>query len=111
MINTWRRFMRGNPVRKSAAFLLVSALWFTSLAFAPIGALGQTATVAKQDKKDKKDDSKASVSTPQTAPGPGKALSPNEDPAMIGKRNINGGTDKFFGWLGGSKEKEMQIGR
>jgi hypothetical protein len=103
--------MRGNPVRKSAAFLLVSAVWFTSLAFAPIGALGQTATVAKQDKKDKKDDSKASASTPQTAPGPGKALSPNEDPAMIGKRNINGGTDKFFGWLGGSKEKEMQIGR
>ena len=31
---------------------------------------------------------------------------------MIGKRNINGGTgDKFFGWLGGSREKEMQIGR
>lgn len=30
---------------------------------------------------------------------------------MIGKRNINSGTDKFFGWLGGSQDKEMQIGR
>lgn len=30
---------------------------------------------------------------------------------MIGKRNINGGTDKLFGWFGGSVEKEMQIGR
>src|SRR5215210_8938064 len=30
---------------------------------------------------------------------------------MIGKRNVNGGTDKFFGWLGGSKEKEAAIGR
>jgi len=31
---------------------------------------------------------------------------------MIGKRNINGGSgDKFFGWLGGSKDKEMAIGR
>ena len=101
--------MRGNPVRRSAAFLLVSALWFASMAFAPVGALGQT-TVAKQDKKDKKDkknDSNATASTAQTAPGTGKTLSPNEDPAMIGKRNINGGTDKLFGWLGGSKEKEM----
>jgi predicted Zn-dependent protease len=30
---------------------------------------------------------------------------------MIGKRKINNGSDKFFGWLGGSKEKEMAIGR
>lgn len=30
---------------------------------------------------------------------------------MIGKRNINKGRDKFFGWLGGSQEREMQIGR
>ena len=30
---------------------------------------------------------------------------------MIGKRKINGGSDKFFGWLGGSQETEMEIGR
>src|SRR5204863_2481345 len=52
----------------------------------------------------------APAATP-AAPASTKALSPNEDPSMIGKRNINGGSDKFFGWLGGSKDKEMQIGR
>ena len=30
---------------------------------------------------------------------------------MIGKRNINSGSDKFFGWLGGSQEKEIALGR
>ena len=30
---------------------------------------------------------------------------------MIGKRKINSGTDKLFGWLGGSQEKEIAIGR
>ncbi|MCV5689263.1 hypothetical protein OFN32_34160, partial [Escherichia coli] len=38
-------------------------------------------------------------------------LSTKEDPSQIGKRNINSGSDKFFGWLGGSKEKEIAIGR
>jgi predicted Zn-dependent protease len=42
---------------------------------------------------------------------PKRPLSPEEDPAMIGKRNINKGGDKFWGWLGGSQEKEIQIGR
>lgn len=40
-----------------------------------------------------------------------KPLSVNEDPAMIGKRNINSGGDRFWGWLGGSQEREIQIGR
>lgn len=40
-----------------------------------------------------------------------KPLSDKENPAMIGKRKINKGTDKFFGWLGGSQEKEIAIGR
>ena len=30
---------------------------------------------------------------------------------MIGKRKINSGTDKLFGWLGGSQEKEVALGR
>jgi predicted Zn-dependent protease len=34
-----------------------------------------------------------------------------EDPSQIGKRKVNGGSDKFFGWLGGSQEKEIAIGR
>jgi beta-barrel assembly-enhancing protease len=40
-----------------------------------------------------------------------RPLSVNEDPAMIGKRNINRGGDRFWGWLGGSQEREIQIGR
>ncbi len=39
---------------------------------------------------------------------PKKALSTNEDPAMIGKRNINGG---LIGKMSGSTEKEVRMGR
>ncbi len=44
-------------------------------------------------------------------PEKNKKLDKEEDPSMIGKRNINGGFDKFVGWLGGSREKEIQLGR
>ena len=37
-----------------------------------------------------------------------KPLSTNEDPAMIGKRNINGG---FVGKISGGTEKEVRMGR
>jgi predicted Zn-dependent protease len=40
-----------------------------------------------------------------------RPLSVKEDPSMIGKRNINKGSDSFFGWLGGSQEKEIELGR
>jgi hypothetical protein len=120
MNNIWRRFMRTTSVRKPAAFLLVSALWFTSIVVAPAAVFAQTSddkaavndkAVAKKDKKDKKDNSNPVPAATPAAPASSKVLAPNEDPNMIGKRNINGGTDKFFGWLGGSKDKEMQIGR
>jgi len=64
MNNIWRRFMRTTSVRKPAAFLLVSALWFTSIVVAPAAVFAQTSddkaavndkAVAKKDKKDKKD--------------------------------------------------------
>lgn len=103
--------MRGDSVRKSAAFLLVSALWFTSLAFAPAAAYGQKTDDKTVASKNKKKDSKPSPSATPAPVSTSKTLSPKEDPSMIGKRNINGGADKFFGWLGGSKDKEMQIGR
>src|SRR5690606_32335377 len=58
----------------------------------------------KSEKKDDDDDKKpkSSVKAP---------LKPNEDPSLIGQRKINKGTDKLFGWLGGSREKEMEVGR
>ncbi|HEU4710491.1 MAG TPA: M48 family metallopeptidase [Pyrinomonadaceae bacterium] len=46
--------------------------------------------------------------TATTNTGAKKPLSTNEDPAMIGKRNINGG---FIGKLSGSTEKEVRMGR
>ncbi|MBA3599667.1 MAG: M48 family metalloprotease [Acidobacteria bacterium] len=109
--------MLRDSVRKFSAFFLVAVLWSGAIAFYPASVTAQTTPVKKQDEKDKKDkkDKKAEASTAQTQPQAGNstgALSAKDDPTMIGKRKINGGTgDKFFGWLGGSKEKEIAIGR
>ncbi|NNE66878.1 MAG: M48 family metalloprotease [Pyrinomonadaceae bacterium] len=78
--------MRYQSFRKAGAHLLFVALLTTGLAFAPSTAFGQS---TKQAKK----------------------LSKKEDPSMIGQRNINGGWDKITGWFGGSKQKEIEIGR
>ncbi len=109
--------MHRDSVRKFSAFFLVAVLWSGAIAFYPASVAAQTTPAKKQDKKDKKDrkDKKTEASTAQTQPqtsNPTGALSPKDDPTLIGKRKINGGTgDKFFGWLGGSKEKEIAIGR
>ncbi|MBK8467352.1 MAG: M48 family metalloprotease [Chloracidobacterium sp.] len=95
-------------VRKFGSCLIVSSVWFSTLAL-PASYFGQEKP--KESTKAKKD-SKAS-NEPKASPTPASqtTLGPKDDPNQIGKRNINKGTDKFFGWLGGSKEKEMQIGR
>jgi beta-barrel assembly-enhancing protease len=91
--------------------MLVFSVWTGSVIALPSSAMAQTGTpnVAKKD-ADKKD-SKKKDAKPSATPAASSALSTKDDPAQIGKRNINKGTDKFFGWLGGSQEKEMQIGR
>src|SRR5687768_5059137 len=63
----------------------------------------QTSTATEQ--ADKKQTDKRT--TPNITPAK-RTLSTNEDPAMIGKRNINGG---FIGKLSGSTEKEVRMGR
>jgi beta-barrel assembly-enhancing protease len=96
-------------VQKISASLLILSVWVSALAFFPAAASAQ---VSSSEKGSEKKEKKAEKTTPQPTPAnTSKALSQNEDPAMIGKRNINGGADKFFGWLGGSQEKEMAIGR
>lgn len=98
--------MQNNFVKGSASVLLISSIWFGALAM-PLASFAQEQPkeAAKSDKKDKADKSaKPAATTPAT-------LSAKDDPSQIGKRNINKGSDKFFGWLGGSKEKEMQVGR
>lgn len=101
-------------IQRLNAFLLMSAFSIGTVAAFPLAAAAQqTATAAKQtDKKNKKDRKKDKTeTTAQTQTGGAQALSENENPALIGKRKINGGFDKFTGWLGGSQEKEIAIGR
>ncbi len=55
-----------------------------------------------------KDTSKPQQTVATLPAGSGKALSTNEDPSMIGKRNINKG---IIAGMSGSTEKEVRIGR
>lgn len=101
--------MQSSFLRRTSAAMLIATLWASVLTVVP-AAYGQSSSSSDKKADKKKDDAKAKpAATPAPKTGP---LAANEDPSQIGKRNINGGTgDKFFGWLGGSKEKEMQIGR
>lgn len=96
---------------KFCASLLLLAIWAGT--FGSLSVLAQTASPApaKQTKDDKKaKDQKQAPAPVQTAQqtNPNRPLDINEDPGMIGKRNINKG---FVGWLGGSQEKEISLGR
>ena len=98
--------------RSVLASLLVASTWLTVVVILPLGTMAQdtsskTSVKDKNDKNAKKANAKPSA-TPVAKTGP---LGLKDDPAFIGKRNINSGSDKFFGWLGGSQEKEVQIGR
>ncbi len=105
-------------LRNSLAFALVLSFWVGSLALVPVSVNSQdNKDTAKADKAAKKVKPAKASATPSPTPGSNTAtknngpLSVKEDPSQIGKRNINGGSDKFFGWLGGSQDKEMAIGR
>src|SRR5205085_6360342 len=101
--------MRNDFTRKFGAFFLLAAFWLGAIAVVPVSAQSTTDNKQKKDEKKKEDKTKPVASPSPTSTN--KTLSDNENPAMIGKRNINSGTDKFFGWLGGSQAKEVQIGR
>lgn len=107
--------MRKSLIRQFGAGLLLAAVWSGATVAFPVNVLAQTTPPAaqKEDSKNKKDKKQKGQdkSETQVQPKPANGLSVNEDPTQIGKRNINGGSDKFFGWLGGSKEKEAAIGR
>jgi hypothetical protein len=105
--------MRKGSFRKFGAGFLVSSFWLGAIAFYPVSVAAQTSDGQKETKKEKKEKKEKQNSKAQTPAqtGANGALSAKEDPSQIGKRNVNGGFDKFTGWLGGSKEKEMAIGR
>jgi len=100
--------MFGEFSRLTTALVLVFSMAFGGLVAFPTVTLAQKQdTKASDDAKAKDDKDKAK---PQVATAK-KTLGPKEDPAQIGKRKLNSGTDKLFGWLGGSQEKEIAIGR
>ncbi len=101
--------MRSRIYKGILSSLLCVSMWTSAAVVLPCVAMAQEAAkdTTASDKKDKSDKSAKPTATPAAS----GTLNTKDDPAQIGKRNINKGTDKFFGWLGGSKEKEMQIGR
>lgn len=100
--------------KKSSAALVLSAVCLSATVL-PAGVFAQdgsseakqTDNKKKKEKKQKDSDKKQQ----QSSTDPNRPLTVNEDPSMIGKRNINKGSDSFFGWLGGSQEKEIALGR
>jgi hypothetical protein len=104
--------MRNSSLRKFNAFLILFAMWLSVVAVLPLSITAQTkndkATAKQSTAKPAKSGGKNQQQTQTNAP---KSLSEKEDPAMIGKRKINSGSDKLFGWLGGSQEKEIALGR
>ncbi len=103
--------MYQDSIRRFGAFLLLLTIWVGAIAVSPVNVAAQE-TVKKDDNKNKKEKvQQKSDEKKQPAVNTSKALAVNENPEMIGKRKINGGSDKFFGWLGGSQEAEMKIGR
>jgi hypothetical protein len=101
--------MQKSYFRQVGSLLLICAMWLSAVAVLPAGTFAQTTDDTKKD--DKKDTKTKTDDKKQTTPTPKSGLGANEDPSLIGKRNINSGSDKFFGWLGGSKEKEAALGR
>jgi hypothetical protein len=102
--------------RYVASLVVAFSLAIGFLTGCPVTTVGQSDNSAKKEDKEKasksdKEMSKSDDKDKATQPADKKSLSVNEDPSQIGKRKLNGGTDKFFGWLGGSQEKEIAIGR
>jgi beta-barrel assembly-enhancing protease len=108
-----------NFSRATSALVLTASLLLGSVA-----AIAQTpdtkqadqtakTSQSQTDSKEQKKTEPAASTTSTTTPAPtvaksNKPLSTNEDPAMIGKRNINTG---IIAKMSGSTEKEVRMGR
>ena len=101
--------MYKESVRKLGMLSLIFAFWVGAATFLPVDISAQTQTKTSQKKEDKNknqaDKQKTDEKTKSATSTTQKTLSEKENPDMIGKRKINSGSDKFFGWLGGSQEK------
>lgn len=97
-----------NFSRATSAFVLTASLLASSVA-----ALGQTPAPKPAEQAPKTSEAKKEPKADQKKTEPAvvksnKPLSTNEDPAMIGKRNINSG---IIAKMSGSTEKEVRLGR
>jgi predicted Zn-dependent protease len=101
------RFKMNSFSRLVTALVLASSLLASSVA-----SLAQTPdTTNTQQSQPAQTATAAKKDTPKTAPAApvsNKPLSVNDDPAMIGKRNINKG---IISKMSGSTEKEVKLGR
>lgn len=99
-----------NFSRATSAFVLTASLLMSSVA-----AVAQTTTskpaedTQKTNKTQSEQKQATTPATTTTTAKSNKPLSTNEDPAMIGKRNINSGL--IIPKLSGSLEKEVRMGR
>ena len=95
-----------NFSRATSAFVLTASLLVSSVA-----AFAQTSTQkpAEDPQKTNKTEPEQKATTPAATPAKSnKPLSTNEDPNMIGKRQINSG---IIAKMSGSTEKEVRLGR
>lgn len=100
--------------RITTAFILASALILSSIAglaqtTQTPAATDKTTAAQEQTATTAKTDAKKDTKTPPPLPASSnKTLSVNDDPNMIGKRNINKG---IIAKMSGSTEKEVRMGR
>src|SRR5438128_72921 len=99
--------------RAVVAIGLGASLWFASISSlaAPQQTKDQTQTPSTQSQSTQQDQKSNSTATPQQTATKKGPLSTNEDPTMIGKRNINKGI-WAHGPLGAKgTESEVKMGR
>lgn len=97
--------MKHSLSRAVIALGIAMSLWLTSIAAvaAPRHTQDQKSSSSQQKDKDKAQPQPATTQTARTKP-----LSTNEDPTMIGKRNINKG---IWGKMASGTESEVKVGR
>jgi predicted Zn-dependent protease len=96
--------MKHSLSRAVIALGIAMSLWLTSVA--AVAAPRRTQDQDKSNSQEKDKNAKSQPAATQTSRT--KPLSTNEDPTMVGKRNINKG---IWGKMAGGTESEVKIGR
>jgi len=102
--------MKFHLSRAVVAVGLGASLWFGSISAmaAPQQTKDQTQNPSTQTPSTPQDQKSSTASTPEQQAKKGGPLSTNDDPNMIGKRNINKG---LWGKLAAGTESEVKMGR